>query len=57
MCEYAGRIKLHVVNFTHVQEEIRDKCPEEYFTIIMRRYMMRLPSVWPGKTAAVPDHR
>ena len=42
VCEYAGRIKLHVVNFTHVQEEIRDKCPEEYFTIIMRRYMMRI---------------
>ena len=42
VCEYAGRIKLHVVNFTHVQEEIRDKCPEEYFTIIMRRYMMKI---------------
>ena len=39
---YAGRIKLHVVGFTKVQEEIRDKCPEEYFTIIMRRYMMKI---------------
>ena len=28
--------------FTKVQEEIRDKCPEEYFTIIMRRYMMKI---------------
>ena len=42
VCEYAGRMKLHVVNSTHVQEEIRDKCPEEYFTIIMRRYMMKI---------------
>ena len=39
---YAGRIKLHVVGFTRVQEEIRDKCPEEFFTIIMRRYMMKI---------------
>ena len=39
---YAGRIKLHVVGFTHVQEQIRDLCPEEYFTIIMRRYMMKI---------------
>ncbi|MBQ7896322.1 MAG: tRNA 4-thiouridine(8) synthase ThiI, partial [Oscillospiraceae bacterium] len=28
--------------FTHIQEEIRDKCPEEYFTLIMRRFMMRI---------------
>lgn len=46
LCEkvgrYAGRIKLHVVNFTQVQEEIRDKCPEDLFTIIMRRYMMKI---------------
>ena len=28
--------------FTHIQEEIRDKCPEPYFTLIMRRFMMRL---------------
>ena len=39
---YAGRIKLPAVGFTHVQEQIRDLCPEEYFTIIMRRYMMKI---------------
>ena len=33
---------LEVVPFTHIQEEIRDKCPEEYFTLIMRRFMMRI---------------
>jgi thiamine biosynthesis protein ThiI len=30
------------VPFTHIQEEIRDKCPEDYSTIIMRRFMMRI---------------
>jgi len=30
------------VPFTKIQEEIRDKCPEEYFTLIMRRMMMRI---------------
>ncbi len=42
MSEYCGRIKLIVVPFTEIQENIREKCPEEYFTIIMRRYMMKI---------------
>ena len=40
--EYSGRIKLYVVPFTAFQEQIRDRCAEEYFTIIMRRYMCRI---------------
>ena len=39
---YCGRMTMEVVPFTHIQEEIRDKCPEEYFTLIMRRFMMRI---------------
>lgn len=39
---YSGPITTYVVPFTKLQEEIRDKCPEVYFTIIMRRYMMRI---------------
>ena len=39
---WCGRMTLEIVPFTHIQEEIRDKCPEEYFTIIMRRFMMRI---------------
>ena len=39
---WCGRMRLCVVPFTHIQEEIRDRCPEEYFTIIMRRFMMRI---------------
>ena len=42
LTEYCGRMTLEVVPFTHIQEEIRDKCPEEYFTLIMRRFMMRV---------------
>lgn len=38
---YSGRIKLYVVEFTKIQETIKDKCPEELFTIIMRRIMMK----------------
>ncbi len=39
---YSGRIRMYTVPFTKLQEEIRDKCHEEYFTIIMRRFMMRI---------------
>ncbi len=39
---YSGTIKLAIVPFTEIQEEIADKCPEEYFTLIMRRMMMRI---------------
>ncbi len=42
VARYSGRIWLHTVPFTEIQEVIREKCPEEYFTIIMRRFMMRL---------------
>ena len=42
LTRYCGRMTLEIVPFTHIQEEIRDKCPEEYFTIIMRRFMMRI---------------
>ncbi|PWL73955.1 MAG: tRNA 4-thiouridine(8) synthase ThiI [Clostridiales bacterium] len=42
LTEYCGRMTMEVVPFTHIQEEIRDKCPEEYFTLIMRRFMMRI---------------
>lgn len=39
---YAGRMTLHIVPFTHIQEEIGRACPEELFTLIMRRFMMRI---------------
>ena len=39
---YTGRIRLFVVPFTKLQELLRERCPEDYFTILMRRYMMRV---------------
>ena len=42
MTAYCGRMNLFVVPFTEIQERIKDDCPEELFTIIMRRYMMRI---------------
>ena len=40
--QYSGRMTLNVVSFTEIQEAIRDNCPEEFFTLIMRRFMMEI---------------
>ena len=46
LCEkltgYCGNIAFFCVPFTEIQEAIKDNCPEEYFTIIMRRIMMEI---------------
>ena len=39
---WCGRMTVQVVPFTEIQEEIRRNCPEEFFTLIMRRFMMRI---------------
>ena len=39
---WCGRLTVHVVPFTHIQEELRRSCPEDYFTLLMRRFMMRI---------------
>ena len=39
---YTGKQCVHVVPFTKIQEELRRACPEELFTILMRRFMMRI---------------
>ena len=40
--KYCGKMTLNVVSFTQIQEAIRDNCPEEFFTLIMRRFMMEI---------------
>ena len=40
--QYSGHIDLIIVPFTEIQEHIKDDCPEDLFTIIMRRMMMRI---------------
>lgn len=46
---YSGRISLFVVPFTAIQEEIKNNCPEELFTVIMRRMMMKIAEIIAGK--------
>lgn len=42
MCEYTSKMYVHTISLTHIQEEIRDKCVEDYFTVLLRIFMMRL---------------
>jgi len=49
---YCGRMLIHVIPFTKIQEEIRRNCPEEYFTLIMRRFMMRISEAVAKKAGA-----
>ena len=39
---YTGSLKVHIVPFTDIQLQIRDKCPEEHLTLVMRRFMMQI---------------
>jgi len=39
---YTGSLKVHIVPFTEIQLQIRDKCPEEHLTLVMRRFMMEI---------------
>lgn len=39
---YTGGLKVHIVPFTDIQLQIRDKCPEEHLTLVMRRFMMQI---------------
>ena len=42
VARYSGPISMATVPFTHIQELIGQECPEEYFTLIMRRFMMKI---------------
>ena len=39
---FSGRMTVNIVSFTEIQESIRDNCPEEFFTLVMRRFMMEI---------------
>ena len=39
---WCGRLTVHVVPFTAIQEELRRSVPQELFTLVMRRFMMRI---------------
>lgn len=40
--EYSGPIQMHVVSLTNIQEQIAKTCNEDYFTLLLRRYMMAI---------------
>ena len=42
MTPYCGPLRLYVVPFTEIQEAIKNHCPEDLFTLIMRRFMMKI---------------
>ncbi len=42
LCDYTMRIRVHVISLTEIQELLRDNCDEDYFTLLLRRYMMAL---------------
>lgn len=42
VCAYTGKMYVHVISLTHIQEELRDHCEEEYFTLLLRIFMMTL---------------
>ena len=52
LAPWCGRMTLHVIPFTEIQEEIRRACPEDHFTLIMRRFMMRLAEAVARRTGA-----
>ena len=42
LCDYTMRVRVHVISLTEIQELLRDNCDEDYFTLLLRRYMMAL---------------
>ena len=52
LADYCPDIELHMVHFTEIQEQIKKKCREDLFTVIMRRFMVRLANCVAGRTGA-----
>ena len=42
VAQYAGSFNVHIVSLTHIQEELVKHCQEDYFTLLLRRYMMAI---------------
>ena len=52
LSEYCGKMRVHVVPFTEIQLKIHELCPENFTTLIMRRYMMRIAEILAKKDGA-----
>ncbi len=42
LTDYTGKMKVHIISLTKIQEELKNHCDEDYFTLLLRRYMMHL---------------
>lgn len=42
LCRYTSRLSVFIVPFTHIQEEIYDRCPDQFLTLLTRRFMMKI---------------
>ncbi|MBR4720419.1 MAG: tRNA 4-thiouridine(8) synthase ThiI [Clostridia bacterium] len=45
LAQYTSSVKLHIVPFTEIQLAIRDNCPEQHMTLLMRRFMMKIAEI------------
>lgn len=52
LCTYIGGMRVFIVPFTEIQLEIKKHCPEEYLTVIMRRFMMKIAELIAQKAGA-----
>lgn len=52
MCDYCGKINMRVISLTEIQETIKNTCREDYFTLLLRRFMMRLAEMTAKKLGA-----
>ena len=42
LTDYTGKMRVHIISLTKIQEELKNNCDEDYFTLLLRRYMMHL---------------
>ena len=52
LSEYCGKMRVYIVPFTEIQMQIHEKCPKNFTTLIMRRYMMRIAEILARKDGA-----
>ena len=52
LSEYCGKMRVYIVPFTEIRMQIHEKCPENFTTLIMRRYMMRIAEILAKKDGA-----
>ena len=45
LARYTSCVKLHIVPFTEIQLAIRDNCPDQHMTLLMRRFMMKIAEI------------